>query len=347
MFRTGHIIPVRCCGGFSSAKEPGFLKMHIGVLSLSHTDAETGCIEQLTFDTGEATAFLHHIITLPDISEAALLCTCNRSELYTVSYSLRSPECILRRVSDELCTWKDLPGLPTGHRWFSDTEAVSHLFRVSAGIESMIPGENQILSQIKKAYRHACAARTNGTVLNKIFHIAFAVGKRSRAETNICVGAVSVSQAAVQMVSGEVMHPQIPVAVIGAGETSRLVCEHLYRLGFHDVTIYNRTYQNAVDLAERFCYRAARLNGWHHTAIGSGIIFAAVQNEHPIVCEEHIKAILAGAHNGSVTVVDLGLPRCVDPNISSVPGVRLFSIDDIRSRVECVIARRSSEIPQV
>ncbi len=315
--------------------------MQIVLLTLSHNDATVDCIEDLTFGPEESDSMLHTLKGQNGIDEVLLLSTCNRFELYAVSYFTHDIDTLFSILAQQLCLLKGIETLPEEVRYKSGFQAARHLLRVSAGIDSLITGENQILSQVKAAYSRACREKTSGTVLNKLLHIAFTAGKRSRSETGIGTGAVSISYAAVQIAAQHTTKQQPKVFIAGAGETARLTCEHLKKSGFDDVTVFNRSEDKASGLAKQHDYSHFPLHDLKNEIHTADILFTALHSESYLFQKENL------LREKKLLCIDLSLPRCIDPEIGSLRNITLLTLDNMREYIDTNLERRTAEEPKV
>ncbi|MHC5036421.1 MAG: glutamyl-tRNA reductase [Planctomycetota bacterium] len=292
--------------------------------------------ESLVFNREEILRFLPGLLKDTDLTEAVLLSTCNRTELYAVSHQgEEGPDPALAIMAGK--------GLaPAGEMWArkTDRDAIEHLFHVAAGLRSMVKGETQILGQVREAYRIAVESMTTGAVLNRAFHAAIRVGKRVRAETGICEGAVSVSQAAVELLweacpdiltKGEIL-------VLGAGEMAALVVKHLAAKKIANVHVINRSLQRAEELAKPYRMKAHDLGELKERIERADVLFSAVAARRVIVAPS-----LLNGRERPLQIVDISLPRSVDPSVAEIPQCTLKDIDTLKGRVDGNLERRETE----
>ena len=277
------------------------------------------------------------------MSESVVLSTCNRSEIYVAS---DDPA----RAREELVSFlSDYHHVPTNafqpHLFaLENSAAVAHLFRVAAGLDSLVVGEPQILGQVKDAYQTAADKRCVGPVLSNVFRWSFGVGKRVRTETALGEGAVSVSFAAVALarkIFGRLKGRR--VLVVGAGEISSLTAQHLRTQGVGEIVITSRTHAHAETLAGEVGGIAVPWDGMA-TALGSAdIVITATGSQRPIITRAQLDA--AGhRRNAPLFIIDIAVPRDVDPAVGEIEQVFLYNIDDLQSIVDENLSKRAAEV---
>lgn len=302
--------------------------------------------EQLWFSPAEIRAALPHLKSMGFI-ECVLFSTCNRTELYAFS---EQTEPQVNALIDFLRTQKQVNDKVPASHFFSHFSggAVEHLFRVAAGIDSMIVGDVQILAQVKEGYTLAQESGTAGFFINKLFQLAFHVGKRSRNESLISEGAISVSYAAVELaqkIFDDLSRKK--ALIIGAGETAHLTAKHLKGRNIGSLYITNRTSERSENLAkmvggtaipfDTFCDRLGEID----------IIISSVQSDRHVLSAKDIKAIDKGRHRGTLFIIDLGVPRNIDPFAKELENVFLYDLDSLNTMVSENISRRRAEIPKI
>jgi glutamyl-tRNA reductase len=302
-------------------------------------DFHTGSLdlrEALAFDREDTLYMLPVLLQKTDATEAVLLSTCNRTELYVVS----DGETFERDPAVALMAYKTLRPDPTVWTRKRDEEAVEHLFSVAAGLRSMVKGEAQILGQVKDAYRTATESAATGPYLNRIFHAAFRAGKRVRAETGISEGAVSVSQAAVEMACHEAPTAiaEASTLVIGAGEMAGLVVKHLVSKGAKKVSIANRTAARAACLAEPLGLEGHGLDSLKPLMSTADIVFSATSSDGYLVTRQDLSH-----RDRPLYMVDIGIPRTIAPEVGEIHRCTLRNIDALNGRVEGNLLRREEE----
>jgi glutamyl-tRNA reductase len=227
-------------------------------------------------------------------------------------------------------------------------DAVRHLFRVAAGLDSMILGEAQILGQVKEAFRLACAAHTNGFLMNRLMHTSFRVGSRARSETEIGTGAVSVSLAAVEL-SRKIFRDLAKkrALVIGAGEMAVLTAEHFAAKNIGGMTFINRTMSKAEALAARFGGGAMPWESLSKAIAASDVVIASTRSPNIIVTSDMVRAAMEARRNQPVFLIDIAIPRNIDPAAGKLYNVFAHNIDDLKNIIDHNLHRRRLEVPKV
>ena len=301
--------------------------------------------ERLDFSSRDLGAAVEAVAARPSLAESVVLSTCNRSEIYVAS---EDPA----RARDELVTFlSDYHHVPTQafqpHLFaLENSAAVAHLFRVAAGLDSLVVGEPQILGQVKDAFQSATNKRCVGPVLRHVFQWSFGVGKRVRTETALGEGAVSVSFAAVALarkIFGR-LHGR-RVLVVGAGEISSLTAQHLRAHGVGDIVITSRTHAHAETLAAEVGGMAVPWEGMI-AALGSAeIVITATGSPRPIITRAQLEAVQGRrARSNPLFIIDVAVPRDVDSAVGDIEQVFLYNIDDLQSIVEENLSRRAAEV---
>jgi len=275
--------------------------------------------------------------------EACLLSTCNRVEILAVS---DQPE----RASKTLREYLFSPAgvsMAEAERYsylHQGKEAVRHVFRVASSLDSMVVGEPQILGQLKDAYRKACEHNATGPVLNRLVTRSFSVAKRIRTETNIGSAAVSISFAAVQLarkIFGDLSGKK--VLLVGAGEMAELAAEHLVAQGVAEVVVANRTRERAVDLARLFHGRAVGLSEIGEQLAEVDILISSTGAPGLVLHQEDVRPIMRRRHHRPLFLIDIAVPRDLDPRINDLDNIYLYDIDDLKQVVELNKAGRQKE----
>ena len=301
--------------------------------------------ERLDFSSRDLGAAVEAVAARPSMAESVVLSTCNRSEIYVAS---EDPA----RARDELVTFlSDYHHVPTQafqpHLFaLENSAAVAHLFRVAAGLDSLVVGEPQILGQVKDAFQSATNKRCVGPVLRHVFQWSFGVGKRVRTETALGEGAVSVSFAAVALarkIFGRLQGRR--VLVVGAGEISSLTAQHLRAQGVGDIVITSRTHAHAETLAAEVGGMAVPWEGMI-AALGSAeIVITATGSPRPIITRAQLEAVQGRrARSNPLFIIDVAVPRDVDSAVGDIEQVFLYNIDDLQSIVEENLSRRAAEV---
>jgi glutamyl-tRNA reductase len=316
--------------------------MHLFLLGVSHKTAPVDLRERLDFSSGDVGAAVEALARRASAQETVLLSTCNRSEIYVASDDVGRAR---QEVVDFLADFHRLPHDVFLPHIFThdDHEAAAHLFRVAAGLDSLVVGEPQILGQVKDAFQTATERRAAGPLLSKLFTWSFGVGKRVRSETALGEGAVSVSFAAVALarkIFGKL--PGRRVLVIGAGEISTLTAQHLKTQGVGDIVITSRTMASAQALAEAVGGRAV---AWDRlmTALGTAdIVVTATGSQRPILTRADVERVRR--RGNPLFIIDIAVPRDVDAAVGDIEQVFLYNVDDLQTIVQENLSRRAAEI---
>ena len=316
--------------------------MHITVVGLSHHTAPVEIRERLSIAEQTMEDSLQRLRADDQVLEASILSTCNRLEIYTL---LRHPEQGVTAVGTFLSEQSGLdlveltPHLFTYHH----EEAVAHLLRVAAGLDSLVLGEGQILSQVKKMFRLGQEHRSIGPILNRLLNQAVSTGKRVRTETNLGTGAVSISSAAVELAQLKVGQgrgldelvslDQEQVAVVGAGRMSRLLLQHLGSKGCRGVVLLNRTVERAELLAADFPdlpVQCRPLSDLDHCLSTCSLVFTSTAAEEPIIDAARLSRL---NRRSSLLLIDIGVPRNISSDVRGIDGVAAFDVDDLQEVV--------------
>ena len=316
--------------------------MHIAVVGLSHRTAPVEIRERLSIPEQTMEASLQQLRADDQVLEASILSTCNRLEIYAL---LRHPEQGISAVGAFLSQHSGLAvEVLTPHLFtFHHEEAISHLLRVSAGLDSLVLGEGQILSQVKKMVRLGQEHHSVGPILNRLLTQAVSSGKRVRTETNLGTGAVSISSAAVELAQLKVGQAQgldelVPldqeqVAVVGAGRMARLLLQHLLAKGCKGLVLLNRTVSKAELLAADFPalpIQCRPLDDLDHCLSTCSLVFTSTAAETPIITAERLSSL---NRRSSLMLVDIGVPRNISADTAGLPGVQAYDVDDLQEVV--------------
>nr|MBD3622794.1 glutamyl-tRNA reductase [Sunxiuqinia sp.] len=303
----------------------------IGVVGLSHKSAPVHIREKFALDKEEYTDLSQTILKNKNIGELVIISTCNRTELYFTAEECCSPGAFhilfhyLKKHIDE----ED--GFESHFYQYETKMAVNHLFRVVSGLESMMLGEYQIVSQIKEAISHAEEIGSAGKILTRLFHKALETGKQVRTKTAMSTGAFSVSYAAVEKCSS--IFEQLPdkkILLIGAGETGELVIKNLYKKGCQNIVVTNRTTSKAEELAQRFCGSAHNFKELESAVRDADIVVSSIACKTPLITPQ----VLSSSNTEKQTVfIDLGVPRNIDPRIAEQKNITLYNVDDLEEVV--------------
>ena len=312
-------------------------------LGISHKTATVQLRERLAFTQAAVTDFLHDVAAHPDVHEAVVISTCNRTELTLV---VGDPVAAESAVLAMLAQRAQVRPTELAERMYSprNCDAARQLFRVTAGLESMIVGEAEIQGQVKRAYELALVEGATGAVLNRLFRGALTTGKRVRSETMIGAGGISVPSAAVELATrtlGDLGERR--VLLIGAGETAQLTAKALAAKGVNAVFVANRRYDRAIGLAQRFGGEAVRFDDLPGELERADIVVSSTNSPHHIVEREELELVAAARGRRPLLLIDLAVPRDIDPSCREVDGVVLRDVDDVQTIADRNATGRETE----
>jgi len=312
-------------------------------IGVSHKTAPLELRERAALTEGRAAGVLSELVAAEGVQEAAAISTCNRTELYLYAADPVAAESLaLATLAREADT---RPTELVGHLYsMRGADAAHQLFRVTAGLDSMIIGEAEIQGQVKRAYELALVEGATGPILNRLFRGALAAGKRARSETGISEGALSVPQVAVELAQrtlGDLGSRR--VLVVGAGETAELTARALAARGVEAVFIANRRYDRAIGLAERFGGRAVRFEELPEQMAEADIVAASTSSPHHVIERDGLAGVMAGRDGRPLLLVDLAVPRDIHPDCRELAGVTLYDMDDLQQLVERNVSGREAE----
>lgn len=315
------------------------------VVGTSHAAAPASLREALAMSRDRASRFLSELDTvLPSVHEAAILSTCTRTEIYLVAPNRSAAELVRDRLASRA---RDHAPLPERHIYLlAGREAARHVFRVAAGLDSIILGEGQILGQVKEARRLAWSEGTCGTVLCQLLDDAVRCGKRIRTETKLCRGRVSIASAAAAIVERELDGLDgRSVLVLGAGETGTLAARMLAKSSAASLLIVNRTRRAAEKLAGEVGGEAVSLRHLSGALERCDGAICATASTEPVLTLDMLKRVQRSRRDRRLVLVDVANPRDVDAAAGEIEGISLLDLDAMRLRVEDSLARREEEIP--
>lgn len=313
------------------------------ILGLNHKTADVDLRECLAFSDDQVDTALQALRNRPAVSEVVLLSTCNRVEMI---FTAHDPEAALTEVKHFLSESKHVPAEDFEKALYlhRGDEAVKHIFRVAASLDSMVVGEPQILGQVKEAYRIATEQKTSGVILNRLLHKTFFVAKRVRTETGIGNSAVSISYAAIEL--GRKIFGSLEgknALLIGAGEMAELAVEHLRHNRTDAIYVANRTFARAVELAERFEGRPINFEEIPDTLPHVDIVISSTGSPDTVITRPTVKPIMKARRNRPIFFIDIAVPRDIDPALNRLTNVYVYDIDDLNGIVDENIEDRSRE----
>jgi glutamyl-tRNA reductase len=315
-------------------------------LGISHKTAPVALRERLAFTESEASEFSRQATATDEVREAVVISTCNRTEIYLV-------------VGNPVRAESDVLGLLAGRALIRPTElaeaiysprncdAARQLYRVTAGLESMIVGEAEIQGQVKRAHEAAMRAGTTGPMTNRLFAAALTAGKRVRSETGIGSSRVSIPSVAVDLALSvleglEGRH----VVILGAGETSELMTQALAAQGADTIFVANRHADRALSLAQRFGGSVVGLDGLPDQLLEADIVVSSTSSPHPIVGSEELELVMKQREGRALLLIDIAVPRDIDHACGDLDGVALYDIDDLQAVVARNLSSRAEETPR-
>jgi len=318
--------------------------MHLIVVGLSHKTAPVEIREKLAVPESRLGEALSRLCTYPGIREGVLLSTCNRVEVYSVVDDVEAGYGRIQEFLADTHLSLSSEQLTPHLYWHTGDRAIAHLFRVAASLDSMIIGESQILGQLKDAFEVALGHKTTGVIMNKVVKKAISVAKRVRTETRIAETAVSVSYAAVELAKKIFSNlDEKTVLLVGAGEMAKLAARHLIAQGVQHVRITTRTPQHAVDLAAKFGGTPVPFEQFKAEMALADIVLVSTGAAHYIVGAEDVERAVEKRGNRPMFLIDISVPRNIDPAVRHVDNAFLFDIDDLTHRVEQNRAERLQE----
>lgn len=311
------------------------------ILGVNHKTAPVEIRERLAFTNDPGTPY-RELAIIPGCEEFCFLSTCNRVEVIFISSTPRETE---RKVRDFLFN-KSMSYEEAGTYIYlhQGEAAIQHLFRVGASLDSMIVGEPQILGQLKQAYRDATEQNSTGMILNRMLHKAFSVAKRIRTETEIGSSAVSISYAAVELakkIFGNLKNKR--ALLVGAGEMAELAAQHLMNQGVAEVVVANRTFERAVNLARCFNGKPVSLEEMIPQLEQVDIMISSTGAPDIILSSSDVKPVMRQRRNKPLLLVDIAVPRDLDPKLNDLDNVYLYGIDDLKHVVDINKAERDKE----
>jgi glutamyl-tRNA reductase len=320
-------------------------------LGISHKTAPVALRERLAFTEPQAREFAETALATTEVREAVVISTCNRTEVYLV-------------VGDSVRAEGDVLGLLAQRAEIRPTElaesiysprncdAARQLYRVTAGLESMIVGEAEIQGQVRRAHESALAAGTTGPLSNRLFAAALSTGKRVRSETAIGTGRASVPSVAVDLALNLLGGlSERHVVILGAGETSELTARALSEQGAGTMFVANRHADRALHLAQRFGGSVVGLDGLPEQLALADIVVSSTSSPHPIVGREELAEVMRqrasqGGRVHPLLLIDIAVPRDIDPHCAEIEGVSLYDIDDLQAVVARNLDSRAGEVPR-
>jgi glutamyl-tRNA reductase len=321
--------------------------MHTLVIGINYKTAPVEIRERLSFNEVDLAEAIKKLNTKKSILENIILSTCNRTEIYAVVDQLHTGRYYIKEFLSE---WFGIEQKEFSPFLFvyEDDGAVDHLFNVTCGLNSMVLGETQILGQVRTSFMLAQEVGTTGTVFNQLFKQAITVAKRAHSETDIGANAVSVSYAAVELakkIFGSLANKH--VLIFGAGKMGELAAQNLHGNGVKKVTVINRTYEKAQDLADRFSGKARTLAELEKSLAEADILISSTGAKDFVISKEMMVKVEKKRKGKPLFMVDIAVPRDLDPRIAELENVFLYDIDDLEGIVEANLQERKKAAEKI
>ncbi|MFV8828729.1 glutamyl-tRNA reductase [Alkalihalobacterium sp. APHAB7] len=321
--------------------------MHILVVGLNYKSAPVEIRERFAFPAGELPQALHKLRNMKSILECTIVSTCNRTEIYVVSDQLHTGRHFTKvflsewfnLAREEFTSYLDIR---------EDEHAIEHLLRVTCGLDSMVLGETQILGQIKDSFLLAQENGATGTIFNHLFKQAVTLAKRAHSETEIGNNAVSVSYAAVELgknIFGDFQDKH--VLILGAGKMSELTAKHLHANGASKITVINRTEAKAAELAKRFLGTSRPMEQLADALIDADILISSTGARDYVITPAIAKQAMKKRKGRPLFMVDIAVPRDLDPALADFDDIYLYDIDDLEGIVQANLAERKKEAEKI
>jgi glutamyl-tRNA reductase len=317
--------------------------MKVFVVGLNHKTADIEVREKVAFDGPKLDEGLLRLRGLPEIEEAMILSTCNRVELYTnVKDPVQASESIKTFLSEFHNVNREL--LDKSLYIYDDINAVRHIFRVASSLDSMVIGEPQILGQVKDAFEMAIEKKTTGILLNRLMKKTISTAKKVRTETRIAENAVSIGFAAVELAKKIFTNLSGKVSMLlGAGEMAELAARHLISNGVKEVIVANRTYERACELARDFNGRPVKFDGFLQEMVRTDIVICSTGASRYVLMKDQMQKMMKERKQRPVFIIDISVPRNIDPEINALDNVYLYDIDDLQGIVDTNMFERKKE----
>jgi len=318
--------------------------MDIGVLGLNHRTAPVEFRERLAFQVEKLPHALSAVRQELDVPECVILSTCNRVELYTL---LPARDGVQGRLKEFLSRFHhvDLRDSDSHFYWYSQPDSVRHLFRVTAGLDSMVVGESEILGQVREAYTQAVSCGSVGGTFHRFFQTAIRTGKEVRAKTRIGQGATSVSSVAVELARRIFQDlASKTIMIVGAGQVGESTLHYLKGQGVRSVLVANRSMDAAGPLAEAVGGQAVSLTELEEYLPKADIVIGSTAADHYLLTREHVRRAMTVRRQRPLFFIDISVPRNLDPQIGQIENVYLYDIDDLEGIASANLRMRLNEV---
>ncbi|MEH0019832.1 MAG: glutamyl-tRNA reductase [Desulfobacter sp.] len=315
---------------------------NIILIGANHKTAPVEIREKLSFSEDETLAALAYLKEAPQIKEGLVFSTCNRMEILYIPETGDEIDAMIEFISRH-------KGLPVSEfksalYILQGDEAIRHIFCVAASLDSMMVGEPQILGQVKQAYKTAVKIGASGVLLNRMMHKAFSVAKRIRKETGIGDNAVSISYAAIELANKIFSDLSAKsVMLLGAGEMAELAVEHLITHNVRRIVVANRTFKNALSLAQKFNGDAVQFEEREAALAEVDIIISSTGATDYVLTRDQVKRAMKKRNHNTIFFIDIAVPRDIDPKINNISNAYVYDIDDLKNIVETNIQQREQE----
>jgi glutamyl-tRNA reductase len=324
--------------------------MHIHCLGVNHQTAELSLREELAFTEEEILQALadwrrSDDQSIPQVDELLILSTCNRVEIYAIA-----DQWAFSQLESYLCTVKSVsPRVLQGHLYqLGDEQAIDHLFRVAAGLDSLIIGEPQILGQVSRSFQLAHEQNVVGPVLARLFQTAIHTGKRARSETAISQSPTSIAAAAIRLVEELVTNlPNATIGILGAGEMAELAAGALQKRGVWQFSFINRTLKRAVSLSDKYGGEALPLSCLSEQLVKLDVLITSTGAPHPLIDHALVREVMSRRAGRQMIFIDIAVPRDIELAVGDIPGVHLYDLDALQQFLERALAERKVEVPRV
>lgn len=322
--------------------------MHIQCLGINHTTASISLREQFVFDAEKILEISNQLDCgrkHKHLSELVILSTCNRVELYVIS-DRKEPDDLVTILANAHDVTEDLCRPYT--YYYEDDLAVCHLMNVASGLDSLVLGEPQILGQVSDALELARQAGSVGPILSRLFQRAIHAGKRARTETFIARNPASISSLAASIAETSIRDlGQAQIVILGAGEMAELAVEALRKRGAVKIMVLNRTIKRAEILAQHWQAEASTFEHMNQALITADILISSTGAPHTILHPGKLKDILEKRPSRPLLLIDIAVPRDIDPGCGEIPGVTLYDMDKLQDNINHSLSKREAEVPKV
>lgn len=317
--------------------------MNLVIVGLNHRTSPVDIREKLSFPAEKLAEPLKKLLNGYGANEAVILSTCNRVEVLAITPDMERGIWQLKKF---LADYHDIPSSKLDEHLYSHSgeDAVKHLLRVAAGLDSMVMGEPQILGQVKDSYGYAVEHGSAGVIINKLYHKVFQVSKRIRTETKIGESAVSISFAAVELarkIFGDLTGKT--VMLLGAGEMAELAARHLQSNGVRDIIVANRTYEKAVEMVKGFSGTAIMFREFQHFLKNVDIVIASTGATNYLIKPEQINEVMRERKYKPMFFIDISVPRNIDPLVNNIENAFVYDVDALQDVVVANLKERSIE----